>query len=99
MSEIILERELNLAHVCHGGANLAEARRRGSRRILIPPISIRGTPLHMIRSVEHLHPELEGLSFSDPEILDERDVEVHLSRADQIVARASAVLSRQGVGE
>ena len=53
----------------------------------------------MIRSVEHLHAELQRLAFGDAEILNGREIEIHLLRPSQIIAGAVAELSGHGVPE
>ncbi len=62
----------------------------GGATFELPQPTIRVAQLHMIGSVEHFHAELERLFLGDPEILDRREIEVHLFRANQIVARAGS---------
>ena len=64
----------------------------GAATFELPPNCARGAQLHMVRSVEHLHAELESLSLGDAEILDRREIDVHLMRPLQVVARAVAIL-------
>ena len=67
-SEVILQGELNLPHIGRGAANLSEAGCRSDIRTA--PRRVRAAPLHVIRSVKHLHAELDGLPLTDPEVLE-----------------------------
>src|SRR6266852_3065867 len=94
-SEIILKRELNLSHIRPCRCNLSKTRHRGL--IGTAPARIRRAPLHMVRSVEHFHTELQTLFFDNPEVLDRREIEVNLLRPPQIVARTISELRGHGV--
>src|SRR5205823_2791914 len=71
-SEVVFQRELNLAHAGPGGGNLAEACSR--RLVRTPPAGVRSAQFHVVGSVEHLHAELESLSFGDSKVLDRREI-------------------------
>ena len=75
VSEVVLERKLDLPH---GGGT-------GRRRVLVPPVRVRASQLHMVRSVEHLHAELEGLPFGDAEVFDGGEIKVNLSGTPQML--------------
>src|SRR5258708_15264540 len=51
--EVILERELNLAHACTRGRDCTKRRLR--QNVRAPPACRRATQLHVIGSVEHFH--------------------------------------------
>ena len=95
--EVILQRELNLTHARPGRGDLAKGRLR--RCVRTAPANIWITQLHVIRSVEHLHAELQSLILGDLEILDSREVEVYLSWRNQVVARTGSEEWSDSIGE
>src|SRR4051812_44197036 len=96
-SEVVLERELNLAHVGAGRRNRAEA--RDGRFVRASPSGVGCSKLDVIRRVEHLHAELERLALADAEVLHRGEVDVDLPGTAQVIARAVAELGRDGVVE
>src|SRR5262249_28301205 len=95
-SEMILQRKLDLAQLA-GGTNSPKTRRGG--RVLCAPACARAAPCRVVGSIEHLHTELEGMLFRDPEILHRREIDIPHARTDQVIAAAVSELSRDGVGE
>src|SRR5262249_44265015 len=95
-SEVILQGKLNLAQLLRA-ANPAESSRRCG--VLRTPARARPAPRRMVRSVEHLHAELERVPLADPEILHRGEVDVPLRWSDQIVAAAVAELPRRRIRE
>src|SRR5260370_42117536 len=80
-SEIILECELNLTHACSRRGD--GAKRRLRRDIRSSPARGRVTQFHMIGSIEHFHAQLEGVFLGYAEVLNRRQIEVHLFWSNQ----------------
>src|ERR1700688_2548025 len=55
--------------------------------------------LDVIGGVKHFHAELECWFLGDAEILNRREIEVHLVWANQVVARAVSELRHHRVGK
>lgn len=93
-SEEVLQRELQLAHIRARGADLAEACGR--------PVCVGITPVRVVRQVEGLEPELDGVVLGDPEVFVGREVPLdHTGGDDRIaanVAEGSEGLKHESVG-
>src|SRR5437868_3158088 len=93
---MILQCELDLAQLA-GAANPAE--RGGRRGIGAAPTRARAAPRRMVRRIEHLHSELQRMSFGDPEVLRNGQIHVPDARANQIVAAAVAELPGERIAK
>src|SRR5262245_16404586 len=94
ISEVVLQRELNQPQLA-GAANAAEPGRRS--RALRAPARARAAPCGMVRRVEHLHAELQGMPFVDMEVLDGGEIHVPGGGSNQVIAATVSKLSRNGV--
>src|SRR5437763_3095295 len=84
-SEVILQGKLNLPQL-NRRPDPSKTRRR--RRTLRSPTRARTPPRRMIRSIEHLHPELQRVALPNPEILHRREIHVPRRRPKQIIPAA-----------
>src|ERR1019366_4430456 len=96
-SEVKLERELDLAHIACPG-NLTETASGGWTRA-VAPACVGIVQYHMVRSVEHLRAELQVLTFSDREMLEDRKILGPSPRSPQVVARTAPERGGCRVGE
>src|ERR1017187_1426027 len=99
ISEVQLQRELDLAHGTRRRGDLTESRYRRRTRTAPPAYAGWTGQYHMVGSVEHLHAELQVPFFGDLELLDDRNIFVPAPRSLQGVAAAVSKRAGYRIGE